>query len=260
MDRTAAASSHPSRVRIWNGWGMLIGHMARSNTLPGLLTALLAIPLVAGCSVLGLPATGAQVDAQPAAGADAALPAASAQASPGFFSSNDGYALTVPVGWVVRSTNANAANRALGALSAVDGALADEATAILDDTGARMSMVGVQTGDLGLSPLLPPGVAILVMPTNGASDADTQQRVGDIVGGLTTIDGTIDHHVIAVAAGDAHRYDLLLHGDSLTVQLRVYLFTVGDDGVLVLFGSDPSLATGAGPDMDSIVKSLRFGV
>ena len=260
MDRTAAAASHPSRVRIRNGWGMLIGHMARSNALPGLLTALLAIPLVAGCSVLGLPPTGAAVDAQPAAGADGGLPGPSAEASPSFFSSNDGYALTVPVGWVVRRTNANAANDALSTLSVTDTALGDEAATILDDTGARMSMMGVLASDVGDLTVLPPGIAILVMPTNGASDADTQQRVGDIVGGLTTIDGQIQHHVISVAAGDAHRYDLLLHGDSLSVQLRVYLFTVGDDGVLVLFGSDPSLAADAGPDMDSIVKSLRFGV
>ena len=40
----------------------------------------------------------------------------------------------------------------------------------------------------------------------------------------------------------------------------MYLFTVGDDGVLVLFGADPTLAEAAGPDMDSIIKSLRFGV
>jgi hypothetical protein len=239
---------------------MLIGHMARSNALPGLLTALLAIPLVAGCSVLGLSATGAGVDAQPAAGVDGGLPAPSAGASPSFFSSNDGYALTVPVGWVVQRTNANAANRALDALSGSDATLASEASSILDDTGARMSMMGLQANDLGDPTVLPPGIAILVMPTNGASDADTQQRVGDIIGGLPTVDGTIEHHVISVAAGDAHRYDLLLQGDSLSVQLRLYLFTVGDDGVLVLFGSDPSLASQAGPDMDSIVKSLRFGV
>ena len=82
MDRTAAAASHPSRVRIRNGWGMLIGHMARSNALPGLLTALLAIPLVAGCTVLGLPPTGAAVDAQPAAGADGGLPATERRGQP----------------------------------------------------------------------------------------------------------------------------------------------------------------------------------
>ena len=63
-----------------------------------------------------------------------------------------------------------------------------------------------------------------------------------------------------MAAGDAHRYDLAVHGDSLSVQARVYLFTVGDDGVVVLFGSDPSLADDGRADMDSIIKSLRFGV
>ena len=70
----------------------------------------------------------------------------------------------------------------------------------------------------------------------------------------------VERTVASVRAGDAQRYDLTVAGDLLTVQLRAYLFTVGDDGFIVLFGSDPALAAGAASDMEAIVKSLRFGV
>ena len=251
---------HGSRVHIRTGWGILVALMARTNTLPGLLVALMAMPLVAGCAVLGLPPTGDALDAQPAPGVDSnTAPTPGAEASPSFFSSNDGYALTLPVGWVAVDTNASATSDAIDLLSQTDAALGDEARSIMDDTGARMSMIGAESSEIGAA-VVPPGIAILVMSTSGASDTSTQKRISAIVNGLVTLDGPVGHSVQSVAAGDAHRYDLTLQGDTLSIQARVYLFTVGDDGVLILFGSDPSLAAGAGPDMDSIIKSLRFGV
>ncbi len=41
--------------------------------------------------------------------------------------------------------------------------------------------------------------------------------------------------------------DMTVTGEVVSVQLRVYLFTVGDDGVVILFGSDPSQAEDVGP-------------
>jgi hypothetical protein len=233
--------------------------MARTNALPGLLMALAAMPLVAGCAVLGLPPTGETLDAQPAAGVDNSGSTPAPAASPSAFSSNDGYALILPPGWVGVKTNSSASAAALDLLSATDAALGDEARSIMDDTGARMSMIGTEPAEVGVV-AVPPGIAILVMSTSGSSDNETQKRISGIVNGLTTLDGPVDHSVVSVAAGDAHRYDLAISGDSLSIQARVYLFTVGDDGVVILFGSDPTLAATAGPDMDSIIKSLRFGV
>jgi len=251
---------HRSRVHIRAGWGILVALMARTNTLPGMLVALLAMPLVAGCAVLGLPPTGQALDAQPAAGVDGnSLPTPTAEASPSFFSSSDGYALTLPAGWVGVNTNGSASSDALDLLSQTDAALGDEARSIIDDTGARMSMIGADSTEVGVA-AVPPGIAILVMSTSGASDTSTQKRISAIVNGLVTLDGPVGHSVQSVAAGDAHRYDLTLHGDTLSIQARVYLFTVGDDGVVILFGSDPTLAAAADLDMDSIIKSLRFGV
>jgi hypothetical protein len=84
--------------------------------------------------------------------------------------------------------------------------------------------------------------------------------LADVVSGLSTVDGAVDHSVISVAAGDADEYLLSVRGDELSVRLKVYLFTVGDDGVVVLFGADPSVFNDAESDMDAIIKSLRFGV
>jgi len=234
--------------------------MTRTNPFPGLLMALLAVPLVAGCAVLGLPPAGAALDVQPAAGVDGNdVPTAAPQASPSFFSSNDGYALTLPPGWVGVKTNSGDAADALDLLSATDPALGDQARTILDDTGAKMSMIGTESAEVG-AVAVPPGIAILLLPTNGSSDNEIQKRISGIVNGIVTLDGQVAHSVESVAAGDAHRYDLAFHGDSLSIQARVYLFTVGDAGVVILFGSDPTLADSAGTDMDSIIKSLRFGV
>jgi hypothetical protein len=249
----------PPRVRIRTGWGMLGGQMSRMHAIPSLFTALLAVPLVAGCAVLGLPPTGDALDAQPAAGIDGDLATAGPEASPSFFSSNDGYALTLPAGWVGIKTNGNASGQVLDLLSTTDATLGDEAAALIDDTGARMSMLGAESEDVGTVPV-PAGLAILLFPADGASDSETQKRIAGLVNGLALVDGPIDHAVISVAAGDAHRYDLTVQGDVLSIQLRLYLFTVGDEGVLIVCGRDASLATDTWPDVDLIIKSLRFGV
>ncbi len=47
-----------------------------------------------------LPPADETIDTLPAAGIDGDLPTPEAEASPTFFSSSDGYALTLPVGWV----------------------------------------------------------------------------------------------------------------------------------------------------------------
>ena len=98
------------------------------------------------------------------------------------------------------------------------------------------------------------------MSTDGNSDEDTQERLAAVIDGLSTVDGPIDHSVISVAAGDADEYLLAVRGDELSVRLKLYLFTVGDDGVVVLFGAEPSVFDDAESDMDAIIKSLRFGV
>ena len=132
------------RVRIWTGWGILVGLMARINALPGLLMAVVALPFVAGCAVLGLPPTGVAVDALPAADVEGGVATPGAEASPTFFSSNDGYALTLPAGWVGVKTNGNASDERSICCPTRMPRSADRGTRILDESGARMSMMGAR--------------------------------------------------------------------------------------------------------------------
>jgi hypothetical protein len=247
-----------ARVRDFEGWGMLSVLMQRNLLRSGLLAAVMAVPLLAGCTALGLPDDPAGFGVPPEA--DVLDPSATAAPSldPVRLSSNDGYSLTLPAGWVGGRTNNDATRAVLEAITAGDGLLGAEADILYSGTGADLSMVAADAAEVGQTQV-PPVMAILVIPSQRGSD-DTEQRVDDILAGLTTLTSEVERSVASVRAGDARRYDLTVAGDLLTVQLRVYLFTIGDDGIVVMFGSDPTVAVGAAADMEAIVKSLRFGV
>ncbi|MFN8517981.1 MAG: hypothetical protein U0667_01025 [Chloroflexota bacterium] len=235
---------------------MLSVLMSRFPVRPGLLAASLVLPLLSGCAALGIPDT-APLDID-AAAPEALDPIATApQPSPIEVSSKDGYTLTLPAGWVGTRTNGEATRAALAEIAASDALLGAEAAELYEATGADLSMVAVDATEVGLAPW-PAVMAVLVVPTPRGSDSG--QRLDDVLGGLGSVTSEIERSVTSVRAGDAQQYDLTLSGDVLTAQLRVYLFTIGDDGIIVLFAADPALADGASVDMEAIVKSLRFGV
>jgi hypothetical protein len=233
--------------------------MQRVTRTSGLLAAILVAPLIAGCSALGLPEGPPSLDITGAA--DVIDPAATVVPvpSPVQLTSNDGYSLTLPAGWVGSRTNNDDTRAVFEALMAGDPLLGAEASAQYQSTDADLSMVAADGSEVGLVPV-PSVMAILVIPSGRGSD-DAEQRLEDILANLGTVmTSEVERVVVAVRAGDARRYDLTVAGDLITVQLRAYLFTVGDDGFVVLFGSDPAIAAGAASDMEAIVKSLRFGV
>jgi hypothetical protein len=230
--------------------------MQRIAFRSGLLAVVMAAPLIAGCSALGLDDRAASLDVT----AELVDPTATQAPAPSpvQVSSNDGYTLTLPAGWVGGRTNNDATRAVFEALTGRDSLLGVEAQQLYDGTDADLSMVAVDSDELAAVPV-PPVMAILVIPSQRSSQ-DTEQRVDDTLAGLTTLTSEIERTVTSVRAGDAQRYDLTVAGDVLTVQLRLYLFTIGDDGIIVLFGSDPAVAVDAAADMEAIVKSLRFGV
>lgn len=246
-------------MRDFGRWGMLSVLMPRIPVPSGLLVAAIVVPLLAGCSALGLPDSATSLDTG-AAGLDALDPGPTTAPvpSPTRISSKDGYTLMLPGGWVGTRTNGETTRAVLEAVTTGDPLLGGEASALYEATGADLSMVAVDARAGSLVPL-PPVMAILIVPSNGDS-YDTEQRVDDVLAGLATVTSEVERSVTSVRAGDARRYDLTVAGDLLTVQLRAYLFTIGDDGIIVLFGSDPAFAGSASADMEAIVKSLRFGV
>jgi hypothetical protein len=232
--------------------------MQRLTLRSGLLAAIMAMPLIAGCSALGLPESPASLDLT--GEADVIDPAATAAPvpSPVQLTSTDGYSLTLPPGWVGTRTNNEATRAVFEAILASDPLLGTEASELYASTDADLSLVAVDGSEIGLIPV-PSVMAVLVIRSQRGSD-DTEQRLEDILGVLSTATSEVERSVASVRAGDARRYDLTVAGDLLTVQLRAYLFTIGGDGFVVLFGSDPAVAAGAASDMEAIVKSLRFGV
>ncbi len=250
--------TRPARMRDFRGWGILSVLMQRFTRSSGLVAAIMVAPLIAGCSALGLPDAPTSLDFTSAA--DVIDPDATQAPvpSPVQLSSNDGYTVTLPAGWVGSRTNNEATRAVLEAITSGDPLLGAEASALYEGTDADLSMVAVDGSEVGLVPV-PTVMAILVIPSQRGSD-DTEQRLEDILGNLVTVTSEVQRTVASVRAGDAQRYDLSVAGDLLAVQLRAYLFTVGDDGFIVLFASDPAIAPGAASDMEAIVKSLRFGV
>jgi hypothetical protein len=247
-----------ARMRDFRGWGILSVLMQRFIRRSGLVAALMAAPLIAGCSALGIPDTASGLDLTDSTGLVDPAATSVPLPSPVEISSNDGYSLTLPAGWIGARTYNVATRSVMDAITAGDPLLGTEARALFDDSDADLSMVAVDTAEIDLVPV-PSVMAIMLIPSRRGAD-DTERRVDAMLGNLTTLTSEVDRSVTSVRAGDADRYDLTVSGDLLTVQLRMYLFTVGDDGIIVLFGSDPAFAVGAASDMEAIVKSLRFGV
>lgn len=247
------------RVRDFGGCGMLSVLMSRTSVIPALLAAAIVLPMLAGCSALGIPDPAADIDVA-ALAPDALDPLASPEPlpSPVQVTSKDGYSLTLPVGWVGARTNGEATRAALETLTTQDLLLGGQASALYQATDADLSMVAADTNEIGLAPW-PSVMAILVIPSQRGSE-DTERRVDDALTNLGILTSEVERSVVSVRAGDARRYDLMVAGDLLTAQLQVYLFTVSGDGIIVLFGSDPAFAGDASADMEAIVKSLRFGV
>ena len=233
--------------------------------LPSLALTLLAVPLLSACSALGIPALPGQAllagEAASSVGPDT-TPATGAPTPPAlgptFFSTSDGYAMTLPAGWGAVRVASNAGPGLLNVLNASDPDLAGFAQDILAATGARISMIG---GDLTASgPGVPPGLLCLLLPTHGQPQDDVETMVQQEIAASPALDGPVAHSVITVAAGDAHRFDVQVRGSDGAVRLRVYLFSVGADAVVVLFGASAAGFDAASPSFDSILKSLRFGV
>jgi hypothetical protein len=238
--------------------------MRRSFALPALALALAAGPGLAGCSELGIPdivgsTAGSALDAGDTPATDDPDATHAAEPTPAYFTSNDGYAMTIPPGWAATRMTPDETGLALDLLGAADPTLAALAREVVEATGARVSMVG---GDLAVAgpDVIPPGVAVLVVPTDGASDDETEELVAELIGGVPR-SGNLAHKVVSLPGGDAHRFELTVGGDTVgPVTLRLFLFSAGSDAVVVAFAAGAAGWANAAPAFESTIRSLRFGV
>ena len=136
---------------------------------------------------------------------------------------------------------------------------ATQARSIMDDTGAKMSMIGTESAEVGAVPV-PPGhrhPRAVDERLVRQRDPETHQRHRQRAASRSMARSTTRSSPWPPAMHTGTTS--LLHGDSLSIQARVYLFTVGDDGVVILFGSDPTLAAsvGSGHGFDHQEPPLR---
>jgi hypothetical protein len=221
--------------------------------------------MLVGCAALGLPIVGATIAdplaSDPSFDPSASLdPAATPAPTPAFFTSHDGYALTLPAGWVGATVTPATTQAVLDLLGTTDATLATLAQDALVTSGAAISMIGGQVSAETTSEI-PAGVAVLVLRTSGVPDEETEAFLAQLIADVPGAADTLAHKVVTLAAGDAHRFDLTVEGDQVgSLRLRIYLFSAGDDAIIVTFAAPVDAFDAALPAFDSIIKSLRFGV
>jgi hypothetical protein len=235
--------------------------------LPALALGLLGGVTVAGCAELGVPDIAgntvdsiltAPVSPEPGTLVDPGTSPAPVS-TPAFFSSNDGYSMTIPAGWSATRVSPEETGLVLDLLANSDPLLAGLVRSAVDETGAWVSMVGGDTSGTS-GGAMPPGVAVLVLPGTGASDDAIEGVVSDLISTVPT-QGEPRHKVVATKAGDAHRWLLTVVGDLVgPVTVRAFLYSAGSNAVVVTFASSADTWAQFEPAFDGMLDSLRFGV
>lgn len=226
--------------------------------LSRLLFAVLAVPMLAGCAALGLP-----TDPGGAAllGGDALDPSVSPGPSVDGLGTDvvsaDGYALTLPAGWMSTDLAGEDGSALADALAQVDPTLGSLARGALDQSRARLSLLAVDLVSAaggGWSP----GVLVSAMRTK-SDKAAARQMVESLLSSAPTTSG-VSHAVEGFPAGDAHRYEAVVTGDTVDLEVQVYVFRVGGTSFIVGTVAPEDRFAASEPAFEAILKSLRFGV
>jgi hypothetical protein len=239
----------------------------RGTRLLGGIALALTVPLVGGCSALGFPELPPSSSTpfgvtfgDPAPSPDPAATPAPVQ-TPGYFASVDGYSLTLPVGWAAVDVDPGKAGALVGLLATTDPILADLASLTLDETGAELSMLGADlVAATTTTTTTPPAMVVLGLRTRGQPRDAVRRSLEAIVTEVPALEGEVEHEVVALEAGDAHRYALTVVGEASSLRLQAYVFRVGGDTFIVAFFAPVELWDGTVPLFDGIVDTLRFGV
>ncbi|MFN8621979.1 MAG: hypothetical protein U0869_14710 [Chloroflexota bacterium] len=227
--------------------------------LSRLLFAVLAVPMLTGCAALGLPTLpGGSVDPLAADILASPDPAASPLSDTATdIASPDGYALTLPAGWAASDLAGQDTLPLTDALAATDPALGTLARGALDQSGARLSLLAVDAV-AAASGTWAPGILVSTMRTRSDKTA-ARHMVEDLLA-QAPLATDVSHSVEGLPAGDAHRYDAVITGDTLDVEVQVYVFRVGGTSYIVGAVAPEDQFAASQPAFDAILKSLRFGL
>lgn len=236
---------------------MLCLAMAPVPRLSRLLFAVLAVPMLAGCAALGLPTIPGSSSVLGDPLDPSVSPGPSVDGLGTDVASADGYALTLPAGWVATDLADQDGSALAGALAGTDATLGALAEGALDQSRARLSLLAVDlvsVAEGGWSP----GVLVSAMRTK-SDKAAARQMVEKLLSSAPLSSG-VDHAVEGFPAGDAHRYDAVIVGDTVDLEVQVYVFRVGGTSFIVGTVAPEDQFAASEPAFDAILKSLRFGV
>jgi hypothetical protein len=226
-----------------------------------LLVALGAIPVLTGCSAVGLQdlSVGSLVIGVDPAAAEAD-PAASPIpiATPMHHASSDGYSIDLPVGWGAADVSGMDPGPLLAAAAAADATLGALANDRFAASGAHLSLVGTDLAAAATGEFAP-GIVVLTMRTRGLPRDHARSLVEESLA-IAPVAGEPRHSVETHGAGDAHRYEATISGDRVSLHVQVWVFRAGGLSVILGTFAPVDQASAAQPALDVIVSSLRFGV
>jgi hypothetical protein len=176
------------------------------------------------------------------------------------FTSNDGYAMTIPAGWTATAVGPDDIGLLLSVLGASNPDLANLVRSILDLTHARASMVG---GDLrDASAKVPPNVTVLIQSSGGLPLELVGTVVEQLVNRVPGITGSAAKAKVNLPSGDAIRLDYQVQpsGGGGLISLRTFVILNGSQAFLVTFTAASDRFSDQQPIFDEMVNSLRFGV
>lgn len=248
----------PRRIRAASGILLPPMHVPAASAVLALSSAV----LLGGCAALGIAAplpAGADPLAVPGTSPLPALsPAPAPAASPGYLASAGGWNLSLPAGWTAAE------------LDMLDAAAAGELVSVLEPGLAPLVREGLTRGDARIALLaidarvavtggLPPSFVLVAIPTRGLPRDTARTLVEALLAAAPALEAP-RHSVVPHPAGDAHRWELRLAGTTGILDLRAELLRIAGDGWLILSVAPDALAEAARPDLDLIVRSLRFGI
>lgn len=213
--------------------------------------------ILAGCAALGIPDRAVPFAAM--APRSSPEPGASPEpaASPDLVAGPDGWSIALPAGWATTDLS-RLDPAALGELlSLADPAFAVPARTGLELSGARLGLVAIDATNA--TDPWPASLVVLTLRTRGLPRDTARDLVAAIVTDLPLAADPVES-AASLAAGDAHRWELAVTGETAVLRIRADLFRVAGDAILVAaIAPDERFATDA-PVFDAILESLRFGV
>ena len=170
----------------------------------------------------------------------------------------DGYALTLPAGWVGGSVDRSETDELVDAITDAMPGLGARMEQVLGGSKTRVSAIAAgEANASGVAPVL----VVLAQPTEGKRTHTIKTEVRERISYLPNLSSPLSAHDVVLPTAEGVRYDYTLDDPDLG-ELRVfsYLFPIGQKAYLVNFVAPADLAAEAESTFYSIADSLRFGV